>query len=68
MKKITTLLEEKQAIFDAFADKSVAAKESLELDKTTFGELIKAEIDRINAKNGTNQTVNDENIAAAYNE
>lgn len=66
--KITALLEEKQAIFDAFADKSVAAKESLELDKTTFGEIIKAEIDRINAKNGTNLKPSDTEIAAAFNE
>lgn len=66
--KITAILEEKQAIFDAFADKSVAAKESLELDKTTFGELIKAEIDRINAKNGTSTNVSSEEIAAAFNE
>ena len=66
--KITAILEEKQAIFDAFADKSVAAKESLELDKTTFGELIKAEIDRINAKNGTSSNVSDEEVAAAFNE
>ena len=42
----------KQAIFDAFADKSVAATESLELDDKTFGNIIKEEIDRINAKNG----------------
>lgn len=66
--KITAILEEKQAIFDAFADKSVAAKESLELDKTTFGELIKAEIDRINAKNGTSTNVSDAGVAAAFNE
>ena len=66
--KITAILDEKQAIFDAFADKSVAAKESLELDKTTFGELIKAEIDRINAKNGTSTNVSDAGVAAAFNE
>ena len=50
--KITALLEQKQAAFDAFADKSEAAKESLELDEKTFGNIIKEEIDRINAKNG----------------
>ncbi len=50
--KITALLDEKQAIFDAFADKSVAAKESLDLDEKTFGNIIKEEIDRINAKHG----------------
>ncbi len=49
--KIMKLLEEKQAIFDAFADKSEAAKQSLELDDKTFGDIIKSEIERINAKN-----------------
>lgn len=49
--RITELLEQKQATFDAFADKSEAAKESLELDDKTFGNIIQAEIDRINAKN-----------------
>lgn len=42
----------KQAIFDAFADKSVAAAESMEMDDRTFGDIIKEEIDRINAKYG----------------
>lgn len=51
--KITALLEEKQAIFDAFADESVAARESLELDDKTFGDIMKDEIDRINAKYNT---------------
>lgn len=50
--KITKLLEEKQLEFDTFADKSVAAKEIAELDNTTFGDIIKEEIDRINKKNG----------------
>lgn len=50
--KITAMLESKQTIFDAFADQSVAAAESLELDEKTFGNIIKEEIDRINAKNG----------------
>ena len=49
--RITDLLAQKQAAFDAFADKSEAAKESLELDATTFGSIIQEEIDRINAKN-----------------
>ena len=44
------LLEDKQAIFDAFADKSEAAIESKEIDERTFGNIIKEEIDRINAK------------------
>lgn len=50
--KIMSTLESKQAIFDAFADKSVAAIESMELDDRTFGNIIKEEIDRINAKYG----------------
>lgn len=48
--KIISVLESKQAIFDAFADTSVAADESMELDDNTFGDIIKEEIDRINAK------------------
>lgn len=50
--KIMSTLESKQAVFDAFADQSVAAMESLELDDRTFGDIIKEEIDRINAKHG----------------
>lgn len=50
--KIMSTLESKQAIFDAFADKSAAAMESMELDDRTFGNIIKEEIDRINAKYG----------------
>lgn len=55
--KIMATLESKQAIFDAFADKSVAAMESREIDERTFGNIIKEEIDRINAKYG-NTNVN----------
>ena len=54
--KITAMLESKQPIFDAFADKSVAANESMELDDKTFGNIIKEEIDRINAKRGNTTT------------
>ena len=50
--RILSILERKQAEFDAFADKSVAAKESIELDDKTFGDIINEEIDRINAKRG----------------
>lgn len=50
--RITAILEEKQAIFDAFADESVAATKSMELDDKTFGNIIEEEIDRINAKHG----------------
>lgn len=49
--KITDMLEEKQAIFDAFADKSVAT-EALEIDSETLGNIIQEEIDRINKERG----------------
>lgn len=47
--KITTLLEQKQEIFDAFADKSVAAS-NIEIDSNTLGNIIQEEIDRIIAE------------------
>ena len=50
--RIVELLENKQAIFDAFADKSVAAEESMAIDDRTFGNIIEEEIERINQKNG----------------
>lgn len=61
--RIMTILENKQAIFDAFADKSVAAIKSAEAEKAiegkdvevnekTFANIIQEEIDRINAKRG----------------
>lgn len=53
--KITDLLATKQEIFDAFADESVAANKNKELDEKVFGNIIKEEIERINAKRG-NQT------------
>ena len=48
--KILKLLEDKQKIFDAFADKSVAAEESIKIDDKAFVDIIKEEIDRINEK------------------
>ena len=50
--KITELLEEKQAIFEAFADKSAAAEESIQLDEKTLGTIINEEIERIKRKRG----------------
>lgn len=50
--KIMSKLESKQAIFDAFADKSAAADKSIELDDKSFGDIIKEEIARINKKYG----------------
>ena len=52
--KITDLLATKQEIFDAFADESVAANKNKELDEKVFGNIIKEEIERINAKHGNN--------------
>lgn len=51
--KMMNLLKAKQAVFDTFADKSVAAEKSLEIDDKTFGDLINTEIERIKAKNGS---------------
>ena len=52
--KLTENLARKQAIFDAFADKSVAAditiKQEAEIDDKTFGKIIDEEIQRINEK------------------
>ena len=49
--KITDMLAEKQAVFDAFADRSVIAEETMELDQATLGTIIDEEIKRINEKN-----------------
>ena len=63
--RLINILEEKQMIFDTFADKSVAAQKIIEIDDKTFGDIIKEEIDRINKKRGivSNNiiTSNDEN-------
>lgn len=48
--KITDLLREKQAVFDAFADKSIVADETTELDETSFGDIMQSERERIEAK------------------
>lgn len=49
--RIVELLKSKQEIFAAYADKSVAA-EKCEIDETTFGNIIKEEIDRIKKRRG----------------
>ena len=58
--RMTDLLEEKQKIFDAFADKSVAAEQNeannVEVDEKKFGQLIQEEINRINAEKGIRPT------------
>lgn len=45
-------LEEKQKQFDAFADKSVAAEQSVEISETKFGDIINEEIERIKREKG----------------
>ena len=50
--RIMELLAEKQAVFDAFADKSSAA-ETFELDTKTLGKLMEEEMRRIEAKRGS---------------
>ncbi len=54
--KIIAMLESKQAVFDAFADQSVVAAQSSEIDKNGFGEIIKGEIKRIKEKHRTDET------------
>lgn len=46
--RIMERLSAKQLIFDSFADTSVAAERSQEIDERTFGSLIQLEIDQIN--------------------
>lgn len=48
--KIMDMLAEKQAIFNAFADQSAIAEETLELDEKSFGEIMESERQRIEAK------------------
>ena len=48
--RIVDLLEEKQEVFNAFADRSEVAGKSFELDAKTFGSMIEDEISRIRAK------------------
>lgn len=57
--RVMELLEEKQKVFDAFADESVSAdatqKKEAEIDDKTFGMLVNEEIERINAENAARQ-------------
>ena len=53
------MLAEKQAVFDAFADKSTVAEETLELDEKSFGDIMESEIKRIQESRAANQ--NEEN-------
>lgn len=60
--KILDALKEKQKIFDAFADESIAARETVELDNKAIGEMIKEEIERINKKRGFVQSEDDKEL------
>lgn len=53
--RITEILKEKQNIFDAFADESSAAAESLEIDSDSFGNIIDEEIKRINKEHASEE-------------
>ena len=53
--KIMEMLAEKQAVFDAFADKSTVAEETLELDEKSFGDIMESEIKRIQESRAANQ-------------
>lgn len=48
--RILSILEEKSKAFDAFADESLAAKQSLEIDEKGINNILEEEIDRIKAK------------------
>ena len=52
--KLTALLSQKQAIFDAFADESdvadAVAKQDVELDEQTFGSIVEEEAKRLEAE------------------
>ena len=50
--RITDLLEEKQKIFDTFADKSEANEKTLEIEEAALGNIIKDEAKRIKEKQG----------------
>lgn len=48
--RILALLEDKQAIFDAFADPSAAASQCMELDEKSFSQIMQEERERIQTK------------------
>lgn len=60
--RITDMLSNKQSIFNAFADKSVAVSETekLEIGDAAFGDIIKNEIERIKKKNSEKRRPNRE--------
>ena len=48
--RIMNILYDKDIIFQAFADESVAAKEAIEIDMNKIAQIMDEEIKRINAK------------------
>lgn len=54
--RLMDILKSKQAAFDAFADESAAAAESVEIDSKSFGNIIKEEIERINKEHQASET------------
>ncbi|MBQ7144184.1 MAG: DEAD/DEAH box helicase [Oscillospiraceae bacterium] len=50
--RITQILEQKQAVFDAFADRSAAAEESRALDEAGFAAIMDEELRRIEERKG----------------
>lgn len=48
--RITDLLAQKQAVFDAFADVSVAGEDALELDQSTFAQVMEEERKKLEDK------------------
>ncbi len=63
--KIMDLLAEKQGVFDAFADSSVAAEGSFELDEKTFGTIVEEEIQRIRREKEAETNLNPSSMLAA---
>lgn len=64
--RLYEVIKAKQAQFDAFADESIAGAEAIELDEKTLGDIFKAELDRLKAKNGITDDAEaeDEPVAA----
>lgn len=66
--KITEMLEQKQAVFDAFADDSAVAQESMELDEKGFGEIMQEEYRRIAEKQAGETSPNSETAEESPND
>ena len=52
--KLVDLLKEKQKIFDAFADESLAASNVVEVDNKSFTNLVEEEVERLKADENKN--------------